>query len=343
MRVQGFVNYKAFIQIATLAACGAYLLFLSYTSRDSSNSLLDLENAAISPPVLNDLNKHYWRQEESYADCYRSASDPTSVYQTLSLRTSVGPITFKIHSYENDDTMSRRFQGNSASYFDPVKQIVIQLEKYRAKKGLSKRSQVTFVDIGARFGWYSTVIASLGYQVLSFEPLPSSRAILKKNRCEFKSRFPENKWFVFNVALGSKRQSCRMFSSDTDMSNSHVVCERQVIAPGGFSDRGDVPVERLEAMITPSLLSSLNIGSIRIDAGNDLKAVIDGGLSLFKNRDIKHVSIQYPTQGKDNIDQIKWFYDFLSLNGFTLSKTVGGNPFSLAAVQARRDIVAWRE
>jgi FkbM family methyltransferase len=58
--------------------------------------------------------------------------------------------------------------------------------KFYTDKYNYKSKDITFIDIGAKIGWYTIFFGLLNYSILSFEPIPENNYILKKNFCKNK-------------------------------------------------------------------------------------------------------------------------------------------------------------
>ncbi len=99
----GALNYKSIVQIATVAACGLYLLIVSFTfDSGATDELLDLENTGVTIPGLTDLNRKYWLQDFDAIAC-RSFKPSSEVFdQGLALQTSAGPVfIYQCNAYLN--------------------------------------------------------------------------------------------------------------------------------------------------------------------------------------------------------------------------------------------------
>ena len=83
-------------------------------------------------------------------------------------------------------------------------------------------SDVFLIDIGANLGYYSLSAASLGYQVIAFEPM-------KENLRAFQMSINKNKGFankikLYDLALGEGEYECDIDTSDVAYLNGMLRC-----------------------------------------------------------------------------------------------------------------------
>jgi len=115
----------------------------------------------------------------------------------------------------------------------------VDLHEYREMIFVNKvlKKQDIFIDIGANIGSYSIIAGSRCNNVYSFEPLPTTFNILKKNIVfnDF-----ENKINAFNIGLSFEKNKLK-FTNDLDTVN-HVALDNS-------SNFSEVSVDKLDNII----------------------------------------------------------------------------------------------
>jgi FkbM family methyltransferase len=140
------------------------------------------------------------------------------------------------------------------------------------------RPEDTFVDVGANIGVYSVLASGItGAKSLSFEPIPSTFANLKRN---IHYNNLQDKSELFNLGVGDKQETL-IFSNSLDAIN-HVINDKTFGGPVT-----EVPVDSLD-----NLLAAKNINLLKIDVEGFEANVINGALKTLERPELKIIIME---------------------------------------------------
>ena len=140
------------------------------------------------------------------------------------------------------------------------------------------RPEDTFVDVGANIGVYSVLASGItGAKSLSFEPIPSTFANLKRN---INYNNLQDKTELFNLGVGDKEETL-IFSNTLDAIN-HVINDHTFGGPVT-----EVPVNSLD-----NLLKGKNINLLKIDVEGFEANVINGAASTLERPELKVIIME---------------------------------------------------
>jgi hypothetical protein len=133
------------------------------------------------------------------------------------------------------------------------------------------QDDVEFIDIGANVGAFSFAAWSLGYNVRSFEALPTNVQLLRMSSCLNKwnrqqglyrgapHQLQDNEVTITHAALGNEEgKRCLMLSEDNNFGDTHITCNQSlvnaeeeflVIGNSTYSKRGFVQLTRLDYFV----------------------------------------------------------------------------------------------
>eukprot|EP00441_Pelagodinium_beii_P041108 CAMPEP_0197635048 /NCGR_PEP_ID=MMETSP1338-20131121/10975_1 /TAXON_ID=43686 ORGANISM="Pelagodinium beii, Strain RCC1491" /NCGR_SAMPLE_ID=MMETSP1338 /ASSEMBLY_ACC=CAM_ASM_000754 /LENGTH=373 /DNA_ID=CAMNT_0043207027 /DNA_START=16 /DNA_END=1133 /DNA_ORIENTATION=+ len=137
------------------------------------------------------------------------------------------------------------------------------------------------LDVGGNMGYFTFMLANAGWNVQTFEPLPTNIALFNATMCanpQFGSRVT-----LHEHALGSHADTCMSYSDDSNQGDGIVRCgaDQQKPIPAGYSKRGDFPVKRLDDMLAdPSFPKDISF--FKIDVEGFECEVLKGGGSFLK-------------------------------------------------------------
>ena len=150
------------------------------------------------------------------------------------------------------------------------------------------RSEDQFLDIGANVGSYSILAnAHVGANTISFEPLPATVELLKKNKA---INGNNDTWRIEMLALGDRENSL-WFTSDRDTMN-------QIVDESYSGNKIKVDVVSLDSYcreheIIPNLM--------KIDAEGFDENVVVGGVNILANPDVNALIIESDTNHVQNV------------------------------------------
>lgn len=346
-----------FLAIASVCIVIGFKAFASMT----------VESMGFFPCTQSDLNSEsttmrsskslnpYWAEAEIFTSFFCSRMSNyikdagiANKQIKLDLQTETVDISMNYYFGSARDIVSQRIHGRGYWDLDKVHQIFRALETYRQSYGL-ERSNVTFVDIGAHIGWFSTVMAYAGYNVISFEAMPQNELILRKNQCIFNLNAKNNKWTIFNKALGEGKQLCRIVSHNVNVGDGHTVCDENAALPPNYGVRACIQVERLDDIVDPDSIALLHIGVVKIDVENYEKFILLGGQNFFNSTSINLILIEFLRGiSEDTMSRNRFVYEFLNSSGFTVSRQVGGplimfDEIESSIMNGPLDAIAWRK
>lgn len=140
------------------------------------------------------------------------------------------------------------------------------------------RTEDTFVDVGANIGVYSVLASGIsGAKSLSFEPIPSTFANLKRN---MHYNNLQDRSELFNLGVGDKEETL-IFSNALDAIN-HVINENDFSGPVTH-----VPVNSLD-----NLLLNKNVNLLKIDVEGFEANVINGASETLKRPELKVIIME---------------------------------------------------
>jgi FkbM family methyltransferase len=297
----------------------------------------------------------YWTEAEIFTGffCSRMSNyiEDTRIANKqilLDLQNETVEISMNYYFGSAKDIVSQHIHDGGSWDLDKVHQIFLALETYRQSFGL-ERSNVTFVDIGAHIGWFSTVMAYAGYNVISFEAMPQNELILRKNQCAFNLNAKNNKWMIFNKALGEDKQLCRIVSHNINVGDGLTVCDENATLPPDYGVRASVQVERLDDIVDSDMIALLHIGVVKIDVENYEKFILLGGQNFFNSTTINLLLIEFLRGiSEDTMSRNRFVYEFLNSSGFTVSRQVGGplimfDEIESSIMNGPLDAIAWRK
>ena len=263
--------------------------------------------------------------------------------QSISLNLpSSGPIAFDMFIYQSDDIVSDSIKANGAWEMGITEAIDAKMHSFAMKNRL-EHDQVTFVDIGANIGWFSTVYANAGYKVISFEPMPANEIVLRQNQCLFYAKHTAtSRWTYYNIGLGEKRDSCKMISHSTNLGDGHTKCGPSITIDPGYILRASIDIYPLDYVIEiDGRHRDLRIGAVKMDVESFEKFVILGGIKFFKK--IEFLVVELMMNGSpESLERSGFVYSKLTELGFTMSNKDGGVPFSKEEALSKSDVIAYR-
>lgn len=153
-------------------------------------------------------------------------------------------------------------------------------EDLRRRVALVKHYQINkILDVGANSGQYAKEMFESGFKgkMMSFEPVPSTFELLKKNANTNRN------WKVFNYGFGDKDETLEINISQNTYSSSLLK-----IMPNHVKSAPDSKVIRTEKVIVRKLDSVFNefynkndIILLKIDVQGFEKNVLDGAVNCF--------------------------------------------------------------
>ena len=188
--------------------------------------------------------------------------------------------------YHKQDVVSRRIRRDGAWDRNKTQEMIRLVQEY-ANKHQTPLSDLTFVDIGGNVGWFTLVMASLGLNVITVEPMSFNLELLRRSLC-----LPENKAMAERVVLHGKGLSnsettCTVYSQPVNVGDGTLACgggkPPQAAHQMHLQPRGDVQVIRVDDLIDASSSDEHDrkIVALKMDTEGHEALVVEGGKRLF--------------------------------------------------------------
>ena len=214
-----------------------------------------------------------------------------------------------------------------------LSKIGIQIRRYpdfdlvRRMKIVNQYHINTLIDIGANAGQYAVNMRKIGYcgKIISFEPLKSAFAELKKNSSK------DNNWIVNNYALGNENAESRInfgsnsfFSSILNMLPTVIKSAPEAV----FTSQEEIEIKKIDTVFN-SFCTKKDSVMIKIDTQGYEKNVLEGATESLKNIKIIQIEMSLVRLYENEmlfLEVINYLYDkgfqlFSLENGFSDSTT----------------------
>ena len=236
-------------------------------------------------------------REEQAKFCEKINQDENLPQNTMRVSldtTRNGGTKYDMIIYHKSDVVSRRIRRSGA--WDRAKtEEMIRLVKEYAAKHETALSDLTFVDIGGNVGWFTLVMASLGLNVITVEPMSFNLELLRRSLC-----LPENAELAKRVVLHGKGVSnaettCTVYSQPVNVGDGTLACgganpraaHQQALKP-----RGQVQVFRVDDLIDGSM-TERKIVALKMDTEGHEALVVEGGKRLFLESHIPMIFTEF--------------------------------------------------
>eukprot|EP00747_Dinoflagellata_sp_TGD_P104622 gnl/TRDRNA2_/TRDRNA2_169294_c0_seq1.p1 gnl/TRDRNA2_/TRDRNA2_169294_c0~~gnl/TRDRNA2_/TRDRNA2_169294_c0_seq1.p1 ORF type:complete len:291 (+),score=35.83 gnl/TRDRNA2_/TRDRNA2_169294_c0_seq1:71-874(+) len=139
------------------------------------------------------------------------------------------------------------------------------------------------LDIGGNIGWYTFNLASAGWKVLTFEPMPKNLALMNATLCQ--NPHLASKIQILPVGLGPKPMMCDMWADLQNFGDGNPVCnddDRKRLRGNTAIPKfpvGSFEVRRLDDVLAEKNITSVDF--IKIDVEGYECQVLDGASSIW--------------------------------------------------------------
>jgi FkbM family methyltransferase len=230
-------------------------------------------------------------------------------------------VHFKMEVYDNNDIVSLSILGGNGWDNDKINQILDVIVNY-ADQHKVPLSDLTFVDIGANVGWFTFVMASLGLNVVSFEPLNQNLYLLRKTLCHPANTPIRDRVLLFGHGLSYEKQTCIQASGTINVGDGVMLCVQDpstYVPPQGFEVRGSVAVDRIDDVLSTS---DRHIVAVKMDTEGYEAHVVLGGPKFFLGSKIPYIFSEFVPSGMMAAaggDGVRFVRNFLDA-GYLLSE-----------------------
>lgn len=246
---------------------------------------------------------------------------------------------FRIYHHGKTDIVSRRIERKGAWELRITKNMIKNLEIYAAETQKTL-GDLTVVDIGANIGWYTMVIASLGVNVVSFEPMEPNLDLFRRSLCVASPEI-RDRVTLFGHGLSEKEQTCFQYVRRSNSGNGHTRCKEKVedlkLNFDDFKMVGRSQLRVLDNIIrtvpkSEAKKEPISIAALKIDTEGFEPIIFNGGHVLLSKAEIPVIFTEYVprylrqiTPGMTGFDYLKYFYD----NGYVVYNENSHNPWTL--------------
>ena len=272
----------------------------------------------VEPPILIDQkNLSFLSSKVSSTKISNFCKFEKKGWRTKNIQFGHYNILFNL--LEDNDIVSGHIFRHSTWETGIINTILHVLNKTTLKLGYN----VSFLDIGANIGYFTTIIAKHGYNTISFEPMNENIDILSRNLCD-NNVDP----IVFHTALGDKEDTCWVISGYINKGDGIIVCDKK---PKNIFKGSDNHLYMLRHEINVNLLDNyLNfdnnyprIAVVKIDVEGFEEKVLNGGLQWLKNFPPYYIFMEFFLSNKPE------FIHFLYELGYIMANWNCENPVLL--------------
>lgn len=192
---------------------------------------------------------------------------------------------------------------------------IIQTTLRLLKETSKKFGNISYLDIGANIGWFTTVIAKNGYNTIAFEPMNENIEILSNNLCDNNL----NNVTVFHSGLGIKEDICWLISADLNMGDGLVKCGTKPEDPWidnrgyVYRIRNEIKINLLDDYLN-SIYINPPIGVMKIDVEGYEENVFLGGLNFLKKYPPYYILIEIIYSYRNEFIHLMYEYDYYIAN-----------------------------
>ena len=253
---------------------------------------------------LNSLEK-YKKEQNDF--CNDLEKNKIKEYEEQIQLTEVSLLSrfFNMYIYKSDDEISNEIMTLKNFNGEKTGDLLTALLFYSTIIKINA-SQIYFLDIGSKIGWYSMIISKFGYKVLSFESSDINNYILKKNYCLNRD---------FNLTLIKKglyneEKKCDFYLDSKNKASGKVFCDAKQNLPSNLIKSGESTLTRLSNYL--NFLSNQNLGLVKISVEGLEEKAIQGGIELISKYHVPYIYLEFNPEslrehGTDPIKFLKIF------------------------------------
>jgi len=260
------------------------IILLSYIgNNDEKPKLVNHSENKILPPPIKEEEQTWSFLSKKYQDTRVESYCKVRQEKWRNKLVKINNYDIHFNLLGSDDIVSESIYRHGSWEISIVQTILLVLKKTSEKRG---GIDISFLDIGANIGWFTTIIAKHGYNTIAFEPLHVNIEIMSSNIC---NNNIESKVTVFNTGLGLKEDTCWVISGHINIGDGIIKCGTK--PDNSYKEPGSGHIYYLRQEISINLLDhyldNINInppiGVMKIDVEGYEENVFRGGLNFLKN------------------------------------------------------------
>lgn len=186
-------------------------------------------------------------------------------------------------------------------------------------KGSLANKTATFVDVGANLGYFTLAASSLGYNVISFEPM--SRNAKKLAKSIQKNHFHSKVKLYQNVVSNETGQQTKLRETDTsNQGNGQIVSDVVAVAGGVYG------IDFVTSVALSDMLEGQDAYIVKIDVEGRETDVIAGAREWICNNTVKHIIVEISDATKANtVFPLSQMLNFMERAGYVMSDVAVGS------------------
>lgn len=285
------------------------LLFFIFKKSDNKKNgmIVNTNIRGIEDSLEFDLNKLELYKKEQNDFCNDFEKNKIKEYEEQIQLTNVYLLSrvFNMYVYKSDDEISNEIMTLKNFNGEKTGDLLTALLFYSTIKKINA-SQIYFLDIGSKIGWYSMIMSKFGYKVLSFESSDINNYILKKNYCLNR----EFNLTLIKKGLYNEEKKCDYYLNSKNKASGKVYCEVKQNLPSNLIKSGESTLTRLSNYL--NFLTNQNLALVKISVEGLEEKVIQGGIELITNYHVPYIYLEFNPeslreQGTDPIKFLKIF------------------------------------
>ena len=293
-------------------------------------------------------------------DCLRAhETPPASLSWNMYRAQPAEGLAYSMAAYGVNDSVSAMIRKSGV--WEPVLTRVVAQHIRRIndspRKWWQRRRRATLLDIGGNIGWFTSLGASLGARVHTFEPNANNRWLIEQTLCTNK-HLMSGKVTIYPFGAGAMSKSCAMISPEKNVGDTMVVCgdtERQLQqwnawgAPRGFryAVRGKLDITRVDERVKEP------VDVVKIDIEGYEPEALLGLKGVFERRPLPELIVSefqpavMAANGFDAHNYLRFFlsrgYDISAVQSAGMKRVREGHPGGRLRSVGRttRQVMAW--
>ena len=298
-------NYYLFPLVIILFIILWFLIFNK--SNNNKNNIVNVNMRGIEDNFEFDLNKFELYKKEQNDFCNDIEKNIIKEYEEQIQLADVYLLSrvFNMYVYKSDDEISNEIMTLKNYNGEKTGDLLTALLFYSTIKKINA-SQIYFLDIGSKIGWYSMIMSKFGYKVLSFESSEINNYILKKNYCLNR----EFNLTIIKKGLYNEEKKCDFYLNSKNKASGKVYCEVKQNLPSNLIKSGESTLTRLSNYL--NFLSNQNLALVKISVEGLEEKVIQGGIELITKYHVPYIYLEFNPEslrehGTDPIKFLKIF------------------------------------
>jgi FkbM family methyltransferase len=148
--------------------------------------------------------------------------------------------------------------------------------------------RLVFVDVGANLGYFTLAAASLGYEVIAFEPM--SRNANKLAKSIQRNNFNSHVKLYQNAVTDLSRQHVVLQETDrTNQGNGQIVSERTIL---GVEPNGIYGMDYVTSVTLSDVMKGKDVFIVKIDVEGHENEVLAGARTWICGNIVRHIIME---------------------------------------------------